>query len=134
MCALGAMAPTLTAKQWQYKDLHAWDKLQQLASYTALLSTTAAVMDVASSLYCKTPIHTSILSGQDWVNELLNGHKLHFSNWFAMDKFVFKQLITTLCKKAGWGGSKHVSAEEKLAIFLYACMIGLSNQKLQEHF
>ncbi len=128
------MAPTSTAKQQRHKDIHARDKLRHLASYTALLGTTAAIMHAASSLYCKVPMHTSILSGQGWVNELLNGHELRFSNQFTMDKFVFKRLVVTLRKKAGWGGSKHVSAEEKLAIFLYACTTGLSNQKLQERF
>ncbi|KAI1783937.1 hypothetical protein LXA43DRAFT_865040, partial [Ganoderma leucocontextum] len=78
----------------------------------------AAIMHTAS-LYCKTPMHTSILSGQAWVDELLNGHELRFSNQFVMEKFVFKRLIATLRKQAGWGGSEHVSAEEKLAIFLY---------------
>lgn len=127
------MAPTATAKQRKHKALDARTKIRHLAIYTALLGATAAVIHT-TSLYCKTPMHTSILSGQAWVNELLDGHDVRFSNQFAMEKFVFRRLIATLRNKAGWGGSKHVSAEEKLAIFLYACTTGLSNRKLQERF
>ncbi|KAM5530440.1 hypothetical protein V8D89_015880 [Ganoderma adspersum] len=122
------MALMTTVKQRWHKDINAHARFRHLTLYATLLGATAAIMHAASSLYCKTPMHTSILSGQGWVDELLNGHELRFSNQFAMEKFVFKRLITTIHKKAGCGGSKYVSTgDSKLAIFLYACTTGLSN-------
>jgi hypothetical protein len=46
---------------------------------------------------------------------------------------VFHHLVSAL-QDAGMGQSKHVSLEEKLAIFLYASVTGLSIQHLGERF
>ncbi|OJA12867.1 hypothetical protein AZE42_10211 [Rhizopogon vesiculosus] len=60
------------------------------------------------------PYHTSALSGMGWVNELLTGHPNRIQ-----------------CE-LGCRDSKYVTLEEQLAIFLYACVTGLSVRHLGE--
>ncbi|KAF8842574.1 hypothetical protein BDN67DRAFT_883072, partial [Paxillus ammoniavirescens] len=68
--------------------------------------------------------HTSILSGQGWVMELLTGHPGHICCELGMHAEVFSQLITEL-RDLGHTNSKFVSLEEQLAIFLYMSVTGL---------
>ena len=70
------------------------------------------------------PFHTSILSGEMWVQELLNGHPDHILCELGVQKEVFEELIHTL-HTIGTMDSKHVSLEEQLAIFLYMSVTGL---------
>lgn|ERR1700761_4579210 len=92
------------------------------------------IMMSYGSRFIKTPQHTSILSGQLWVNELLGGHDGRFHNELGMNKFVFLRLVTTLETATGLQGTRHVSAAEQLAIFLHYVRRGLSNRALQERF
>ena len=86
------------------------------------------------SRFIKTPQHTSVLSGQLWLDELLSGHDGRFYNEIGMNKFVFRRLLTTLERDAGLHGTRHVSAGEQTAIFLHYVRRGLSNRALQERF
>ncbi|KAH9022581.1 hypothetical protein EDB85DRAFT_1895207 [Lactarius pseudohatsudake] len=42
-----------------------------------------------SARFDKQPVHTSVLSGQQWLDELLAGHNARFYNELGMNKFVF---------------------------------------------
>ncbi|KAF9497305.1 hypothetical protein BDN71DRAFT_1360749, partial [Pleurotus eryngii] len=37
----------------------------------------------------KTPMYTSALTGEQWTQELLDGHQEHFHNMMGMSKQVF---------------------------------------------
>ena len=71
------------------------------------------------------PYHISILSGQMWVEELLEGHPDCIYCELSGRKEVFLELVCTLCN-FGITGSKHISLEEQLLIFLYMSMTGLT--------
>ncbi|KAF8881079.1 hypothetical protein BD779DRAFT_1413448, partial [Infundibulicybe gibba] len=64
------------------------------------------------------PYHTSALSGYGWVLELLTGHPDRIRCELGVSHYVFDELITTL-RRLGHSGSRSVTLEEKLAIFLY---------------
>ena len=87
-----------------------------------------------SSRLIKTPLHTSVLSGQQWLDELLAGHDLRFYNELGMHKHVFRRLLTTLEADAGLHDTRYVLAEEQVAVFLHYVRRGLSNRALQERF
>jgi hypothetical protein len=87
-----------------------------------------------SSRFDKLPLHTSMLSGQQWLDELLSGHDMRFYNELGMQTNVFKRLLGVLETGAGLRGTRHVSAAEQLAIFLHYACRGLSNRALQERF
>ena len=80
-----------------------------------------------------TPYHTSTLSVQGWVLELINGHPACMHTELGILVHVFCWLIVTL-QNAGMSPSKHVSLEEKLVIFLYVSVTGLSIQHPGERF
>jgi hypothetical protein len=79
------------------------------------------------------PYHTLILTGKGWVRELLAGHPEHIHCEFRVHHHVFMELITEL-RQMGYTNSKYVSLEEQLAIFLYACVTGLTIQHIGEQF
>ena len=80
------------------------------------------------------PYHTSKMSGEEWVQELIAGHPNRIKTELGMSVYVFKKLITVL-KTCGLCRSKHLSCEEQVAIFLYAAVTGLSSTRhLGERF
>ena len=79
------------------------------------------------------PYHTSILSGAGWIVELLNGHPERIHTELGVHKHVFKALVQEL-KENNYMHSKHVMLEEKLRIFLYTCVTGLSIRHVEECF
>ena len=68
--------------------------------------------------------HTSILTGEGWVMELLSGHPNWIHSELRASHNVFADLILEL-QEMGYGNSKYVSLEEQLSIFLYACVTGI---------
>jgi len=79
------------------------------------------------------PYHTSALSGEAWVIELLVGHPDWIRCELGMDAFVFAKLIADL-RAQGHGNSKWVSLEEQLSIFLYTCVTGLTIRHVGKQF
>ena len=90
-------------------------------------------MQVICALYVKQPYHTSILSGEGWVQELLNGHPKRIQCELGVTKHVFNQLIREL-QSMGHTRSRYVSLEEQLAIFLYTSVTGLTVRHVGERF
>ncbi|KAF9473465.1 hypothetical protein BDN70DRAFT_770991, partial [Pholiota conissans] len=81
-------------------------------------SVALAVQIYARSYYDKTPHHTSILTGEMWVTELLNGHPDRIKSALGMRHNVFLALVQTL-GNMGLQPSRYISLEEHVAIFLY---------------
>jgi hypothetical protein len=93
----------------------------------------AGAIAFATPLLNKTPYHTSILTGEGWVLELLNGHPGRIQTELGVRRYVFRHLVSAL-QDAGLHRSRYLSLEEKLAIFLYASVTGLSIRHLGERF
>jgi len=100
---------------------------------TAIMAGCATVLAYASH-FEKVVQHTSVLSGQQWVDELRRGHPKRFKNKTGMRKHVFNRLLKVLKDDGGLRDTWHVSAEEQLAIFLQFAHRALSNRRLQECF
>jgi len=79
------------------------------------------------------PYHTSILSSEGWVLELLTGHPDHIKNELRMSADLFNELITIL-RNRDHINSRFVSLEEQLAIFLYTCVTELPVRHVGERF
>jgi hypothetical protein len=94
------------------------------------LTITTSLLDF---IVVKQPHHTSILTSEAWVMELLADHPLCILSQLGVQHHVFEVLITTMCD-LGLNNSRDVSLEEQLAIFLYASTTGLSIRFLGEHF
>ena len=76
-------------------------------------------------------IHTSILTGDLYVREVLEGHELRCKRDFRMEKHIFRNLVECLRDKSHLRDTDFVSAEEQVAIFLYAVSKNASNRILQ---
>ena len=85
------------------------------------------------STYDKTPYHTSALTGEMWVLELLNGHPECICSELGVHKHVFRQIIKDL-HQSGHQDSKIITLEEQLSIFLYTCVTGLSIRHVSKCF
>jgi hypothetical protein len=80
------------------------------------------------------PVHMSWLSGQQWLDKLVNGHAQRFYNEIGLRKHIFMRLVHVLGRDTGLVHTWHVSAKEQLAIFLHYVHWGSSNHAFQEHF
>ena len=94
-----------------------------------------SVVAILSSVYTNQPepYHTSILTGQGWVLELLTGHPERIRCELGLHHHVFLNLISEL-REMGHADSRFVSLEEQLAIFLYCCVTGLTIRHVGERF
>jgi hypothetical protein len=106
---------------------------QAAAAFVNATVTGALLCLDVDPLYNKTPYHTSTLTGADWVRELLDGHPQRIRNELGVHKDVFWDLIGSLTD-GGKGPSKHVTLEEKLSIFLYISVTGISFWHAGERF
>ena len=136
-------------QEYWYTDLSSsYSDISQSQSQSQSQSTDDQVIDIAAifialvmkevisygtSTYDKTPYHTSALTGEMWVTELLCGHPERIRNELGVHKHVFLSLCTDLCRY-GHRDSKTLSLEEQLAIFLYMCVTGLSIQHVSKRF
>ena len=105
------MAPSLD-KQAQHATWH----IQLIIAHCLMIIAVLHAMIITPA--DPKPYHTSILSGEMWVQELLDGHPDCILCELGVQKEVFEVLIHTL-HAIGTTDSKHVSLEEQLAIFLY---------------
>ena len=111
-------------------------RVVQVTTFTIILFVLAYAALVAGYAlrFDKEAQHTSRLSGEHWVQELLDGHEDRIYNELGMHKHVFNRLLAVLGRDAGLHGTRRVSAKEQLAIFLHYVHRGLSNRALQERF
>lgn len=79
------------------------------------------------------PYHTSALSGVAWVMELLTGHPKRIRTELGVTHSVFTALIEEL-QRIGITGSRYVTLEEQLAIFLYMSVTGMTIRHAGERF
>src|ERR1700678_1185428 len=109
-------------------------RLAQLAFLIASIILTA-VVSILEATYTQQPepYHTSILTGQAWVLELLTGHPERIRCELGVHRHVFIALISEL-REMGLQNSGFVSLEEKLSIFLYCCVTGLTIRHVGERF
>jgi hypothetical protein len=114
---------------WEYKQLQPIILVAGVFVHTLVTGAIA----LAAPFFNKIPYHTSILTGEGWVLELINGHPKRIQSELGVRLHVFRHLVTAL-KVAGVTQSKHIALEEKLAIFSYASVTGLSIQHLGERF
>ena len=99
-----------------------------LAAIAIILAT-----DEEQLAHLRLPYHTSILTGEGWVMELLAGHPHWICTELGVSHEVFIALIDELCHM-GHTDSRFVSLEEQVAIFLYASVTGLTVWHLGERF
>jgi hypothetical protein len=79
-----------------------------LTGLIMLLYAKDAILQYASR-FDKVPQHTSILSGQHWIDKLIAGHDGRFYNELGMNKHVFGRLLSVLRNKAGLYNTRHAS-------------------------
>lgn len=107
--------------------------LTATAYFIQMIGVAATLYQQAS--YWQQPYHTSALSGSAWVNELIHGHPDRIFNELGMRLHVFTAFCANLQLLCGFTVSrKGVTVEEQAAIFLYACVTGLSIRHLGERF
>jgi hypothetical protein len=99
-----------------------------------IIYTTIKCIEIYASRFNRTPLHTSRLTGNQWVQELLDGHEERFYNEMGMSDTIFTQLLELLVREAGLHNTRYVTAREQLAIFLHYACRGLGNRALQERF
>jgi hypothetical protein len=79
----------------------------------------------AQPLYWKQDYHTSALTGEAWVKELILGHPDRIYTELGVRLHVFTAFVAEL-RICGMSDSRNgITLEEQAAIFLYMCITGL---------
>ena len=75
-----------------------WQRRQRIIRYAALIVSIimAITANILQSLYIQEPYHTSALSGEAWVLELLCGHPDQIRTELGVTLEVFNNLIQEL--------------------------------------
>lgn len=89
--------------------------------------------DLTNNSPKKVPYHTSVLTGEGWVMELLAGHPKRIRCELGVHQHVFVELVSQL-RSIGYTDSKYVLLDEQVAIFLYTCVTGLTGRHVGERF
>lgn len=92
-----------------------------------------AAVTLAATTSEKVPYHTSSLSGEDWIRELLTGHEDRIQHELGVHREVFTALVQVL-RSMGYRDSRDVILEEQVGIFLYTCRTALSVRHVGERF
>ena len=66
-------------------------KARKLALHS-MIAAGAAAMEVGKAQLDKTPQHTSVFRGYDWMAEMLDGHKSRLQDSFGILREVFDDL------------------------------------------
>lgn len=101
--------------------------------YYYFAMTTFTAILYASPGYWAQPYHTSKLTGQQWVQELMLGHPDRIYTELGMRLHVFTAFVWEL-RMCGLSDSRYITLEEKAAIFLYSSVTGLSIRHVGERF
>ena len=120
------------ARQAAHKLAMHW-LYQYITLFISILLTALTGILNEESTHTREPYHTSILTGEGWVMELLGGHHNRIRCELGVSCDVFLELIEEL-RRLGHGNSKYVSLEEHLAIFLYMSVTGLKIRHVRERF
>jgi hypothetical protein len=107
---------------------------RNLAVIEAVLAAATVVTTGFHTVQDPILMRTSMLTGHLWLDELLKGHSTWFQEQMRMAHHVFYQLSNELQTHCGLSDSKHVTADEQIAIYLHLARTGLSSQMLQERF
>jgi hypothetical protein len=109
----------------------------RLLQYSAIIAgiIVAAATELIESSIRKDPepYHTSILTGEGWVMELILGHPDRIRCELGMSTHTFTTLVQDL-RVLGEQNSRSVMLEEQLAIFLYTCVTSLLIRHVGECF
>ena len=116
----------------EMQELHQ-RRLAILSLGTAVIAACQAVIELVAPTIERTPYHTSILSGEAWVQELLAGHPNRIHNELGVYRQTFLALVQTL-QEIGIRSTRNVTIEEQVAIFLYTVVTGLSSTHVGERF
>ncbi|XP_061351787.1 uncharacterized protein LOC133296740 isoform X2 [Gastrolobium bilobum] len=92
------------------------------------------VCDYNKKFLNKTKVRTSILTGRDFVTEILNGSGTVCFELFRMEKTCFTNFCNELRGKSYLSDSRDVLVEEKVAMFLFIIGHNVRHRVVSDRF
>ena len=100
-----------------------------------ILCVISVIQYYADTYYHKTPCRISNLSGEQYVESLIQQHHTRrIQEIFRMPLYTFLQLEIWLKEYTHLQSSRHITVNEKLAMFLAITGHGTTNRGIQERF
>ena len=126
--------PDRQVDRWADRWVDRWVERQAVVLAIVQMAGILSHLIYETLLSCQhAPYHTSALSGETWVQELLSGHPECIWNELGVYQGTFVILVKAF-QMLSIQSSHHVSIEEQLSIFLYTVVTGLSYIHVGEHF
>ena len=111
---------------------------RQIRLRAALIAATAALASAeyyADSYLNKKPYNTSKLSGQDYLDEILESRNPHvFREQLGLNRHVFSRLVQALKTTGRIRQTKAMTPQEQVAIFIYMVVTNTSTRKVGYRF
>jgi hypothetical protein len=116
------------------KASNEWVLQQQRLAVAFYVKTVVSAAFIYCTMYfSKEPYNASSLSGELWLQELLDGHPEWFQTQFGINKHVFQHLVHDL-QNIGLTCLKYLTLKEHVVIFLYTLVTALSSWLVAEQF
>ena len=111
-------------------------RLRRQMKKAALLSVAGAYATISYMVphIIKEPMYNSAHTGEVYIQELLHGHPDRIHDSLGLHQHVFRALVRELKMYAGLQDTRHLSAEEQVAIFLRLARTGLGQREARERF
>ena len=112
-----------------------WDNYKDITDQVMILCVISVIQYYADIHYYKTPCRISNLSGEQYVESLIQqNHPRRIQEIFRMPLYTFLQLEIWLKEHTHLQASRHITVTEKLAMFLATTGHGTTNRGIQERF
>ena len=138
LCLMVRMRSSQSSSQVEQPIHRAHAELHQrvIATVTAIVTvaTALAAIEETWNRLNPEPYHTSVLSGHQWVQELLEGHRDRMKNSLGTSAGVFRRLEQELVHLGGLAPRRYIDTTEQLAIFLYQAVTNCSVRQAGERF
>lgn len=111
-----------------------WDEYDDEVEGEIIPLILANVVDESSHHYEKQAVHTSILTGESYVQKLLKGHPRAFQRTFRMPRYTYRKLEEFFENNTDLEASDTISIAQKFAMFIWIVGKGASNRDVQDRF
>jgi hypothetical protein len=107
---------------------------KRIAAAQAVIGAAYSILDHIQNYGEREAQHTSILTGEMWMRELLTGHPSRIKNNLGISKDDFRALVHELIRRTDLRPTRYVSLAESVGMLLYLLRWNAPFVQISERF